>query len=189
MKEYANAGNTHISAPVIAKIFAYTEIQVRKDLAMVSSVPGTPRTGFEIGRLIADTERALGYTEPNRAVLIGVGFLGHALLNFEGFKDYGIEITCPFDISPEKIGTVVGGRTVLDVSSLKEYCEKNKIRIGIITTPQSNAQAVCDSLVEAGVIAIWNFSLSHLAVPRGILVQNENMAANLAMLINHLKDR
>jgi redox-sensing transcriptional repressor len=63
------------------------------------------------------------------------------------------------------------------------------IHIGIITVPADRAQVVCDQLVAGGVLAIWNFAPVHLTVPDNILVQNENMAASLAILSKHLKDR
>ena len=62
-----------------------------------------------------------------------------------------------------------------------------KIHIGIITVPTYQAQTVCDQLVAGGVLAIWNFAPVHLSVPDHILVQNENLAASLAVLSNHLK--
>ena len=63
------------------------------------------------------------------------------------------------------------------------------IHIGIITVPASQAQTVCDSLVASGVLAIWNFAPIRLNTPEEILVQNENMAASLAVLSNHLMER
>ena len=58
----------------------------------------------------------------------------------------------------------------------------------LVAAPLSSphAQEVCDRLVEAGVRAIWNFAPTVLRVPEGILVQNENMAASLALLSKHL---
>jgi redox-sensing transcriptional repressor len=62
------------------------------------------------------------------------------------------------------------------------------IRIGIITVPAAQAQAVCDELVSGGVLAVWNFAPVHLNVPVGVLVKHENMAGSLAMLSQHLKE-
>ena len=63
-----------------------------------------------------------------------------------------------------------------------------RIRIGIITVPAEQAQTVCDLLIENGIMAVWNFAPKHLNVPEGILVQNENMAASLALLSKHLSE-
>ena len=66
-------------------------------------------------------------------------------------------------------------------------CRRMKVHIGIITVPAAQAQIVCDQLVAGGVLAIWNFAPVHLSVPDHILVQNENLAASLAVLSKHLK--
>jgi redox-sensing transcriptional repressor len=59
--------------------------------------------------------------------------------------------------------------------------------MGIITVPSHAAQAVADQLIAAGIKAIWCFAPTHLDVPPGILVQNENMATSLAVLSMHLQ--
>lgn len=188
LKELQNEGKNEISAPQLAELFGFTEIQVRKDLACVSSVQGKPKIGFKISPLIVDIENLLGYKYANKAVIIGAGFLGHALMNFKGFSDYGIEIMAAFDANEDKVGLEYNGKPVLSMNRLESFCKDNDIKIGIITVPQIAAQRVCDALVASGVKAIWNFAQMHLSVPQEILVQNENMAANLALLFQHLKD-
>ena len=58
--------------------------------------------------------------------------------------------------------------------------------MGIIAVPAEQAQQVCDELIRYGIRAIWNFAPAHLEVPAGVLVQNEDMAASLAVLSKHL---
>lgn len=188
LKDLQNQGKTEVSAPLLSEAFGFTEIQVRKDLAAVSSIQGKPKIGFKISPLIVDIENVLGYKYANKAVIIGAGSLGHALLGFDGFADYGIEIVAAFDANEDKVGTDIDEKPVYSMDFLSDYCHQENINIGIITVPQIAAQRVCDHLVEAGVKAIWNFAQIHLSVPHGILVQNENMAASLAMLFNHLKE-
>ena len=64
-----------------------------------------------------------------------------------------------------------------------------KVKIGIITVPAAAAQKVCDTMIEAGVLAVWNFSPVRLTVPAGVLVQDENMAVSLAVLSQHLAEK
>ena len=75
------------------------------------------------------------------------------------------------------------------MSKLSSMCAQLKVKIGIITVPEKEAQKVCDTLVNSGIMAIWNFSPTHLKAPDEILVQNENMASSLALLSNHLRDK
>lgn len=188
LKTMQAEGAKDVSAPLLAAHFGYTEIQVRKDLAAVSKLQGKPKVGFEISSLIVDIENVLGYKLENKAVLIGAGSLGRALMGYKGFSDYGIEIEAAFDANEAKTGEEISGKIVLPMTELQNFCESYDINIGIITVPQIAAQRVCDQLVAAGIKAIWNFAPLHLLVPDGILVQNENMAASLAMLFKHLKE-
>ena len=177
----------NISATALAAGLNMGEVQVRKDLALVSS-GGRPKIGYNRERLIADIESFLGYGDTNDAVLIGAGKLGRALLGYSGFAEYGLNIVAAFDSNDAIIGTSKSGKPIMHLSRLAETCRRFKVKIGIITVPAEHAQAVCDLLIENGIMAIWNFAPKHLTVPDNILVQNENMAASLALLSKHLNE-
>lgn len=177
----------NISATALAAGLKMGEVQVRKDLALVSS-GGRPKIGYNRERLISDIEDFLGYGDTNDAVLIGAGKLGRALLGYSGFAEYGLNIVAAFDSNDAIIGTTKSGKPIMHLSRLAETCRRFKVKIGIITVPAEYAQAVCDLLIENGIMAIWNFAPKHLSVPENILVQNENMAASLALLSKHLNE-
>lgn len=176
----------NISATTIAEALQLNDVQVRKDLASVSS-SGKPKVGYNVKDLIAELEAFLGYNDIDNAVIVGAGSLGKALLNYSGFKAYGLNIIAAFDLCEEP--TEFQGKTVFPITQLGSFCRKVNVHIGIITVPASSAQEICDLLVESGIRAIWNFAPVHLVVPDGILVQNENMASSLALLSNHLREQ
>lgn len=177
-----------ISSTVIAADLNLNPVQVRKDLAYVSD-SGKPRTGFAVDELIADMERFLGYGNTKDAVLVGAGHLGKTLLAYGGFAAYGLNILAAFDIDPLLINTEVCGKPVFSVERLPEITERLCAHIGIITVPVDAAQDVCDLLVAGGVQAVWNFVPTHLEVPADVIVQNEDIAASLALLSNRLAER
>ena len=179
-------GKTEVSAPFLAEHFGFTEIQVRKDLAAASSVQGKPKVGFRLLPLIQDIQDVLGFKTDNKAVVVGAGSMGTALLSYKGFREYGIKVTAGFDKKKALIGTEIAGITVYDIRDLKSYCKNSGVNIGIITVPSSDAQNVCDLMVKAGIRAIWNFAQIHLNAPKGVLIYNENMAASLAILLQHV---
>ena len=63
------------------------------------------------------------------------------------------------------------------------------IKFGIITTPAEFAQETANSLVECGIQAIWNFTPSHLEIPKDIVVRNENLATSFAILSQKLQEK
>lgn len=175
----------HISATSIAEALELNDVQVRKDLASVSS-SGKPKIGYATDVLIKELEAFLGYYNTNNAIIVGAGKLGKALMGYEGFKEYGLNVLMAFDTDTSVISEY---DLILPLDRLGTLCRRMNIKIGIITVPAEHAQQVCDLLVENGVLAIWNFAPTHLTVPDGIIVQNENMAASLAVLSNQLAEK
>ena len=185
LKSLPENGPIHISATALANALGMGEVQVRKDLAMVSD-GGRPKIGYLREALIDDIEQFLGYDNATDAVLIGAGKLGQALMAYSGFDEYGLNIMAAFDRNP-KIERTDEGKPVYPMTKLEQYCRTHKVLMGIITVPAEGAQDVADLLIAGGIMAIWNFAPTHLDVPDNILVQNENMATSLAVLSVHLQ--
>ncbi len=183
LKSLPAGSSVNISATALANALNMGEVQVRKDLAMVSS-GGRPKVGYLRESLIEDIEQFLGYNNTTDAVLIGAGKLGRALLGYKGFADYGLNIVAAFDVQPT--GATESGKPVLPLSELERFCRENKILMGILTVPADSAQQVADLLIAGGIKAIWSFASPRLEVPGNILVQYENMATSLAVLSMHL---
>lgn len=185
LKSIPNAGSPYISATALANALGMGEVQVRKDLAMVSD-GGRPKVGYIRENLIEDISQFLGYDNTTDAILVGAGKLGQALLGYSGFEEYGLNICAAFDAKPSMDKTEEG-KPIYPMERLESFCHTNKILMGIITVPAPHAQSVCDQLIHCGIKAIWNFAATHLDVPEGILVQNQNMATSLAVLSVHLQ--
>lgn len=188
LKLLQKEGTTVVSAPKIAAALALNEVQVRKDIALVSSCAGKPKTGFQVDLLIHDLESFLGYDNVDEAVLIGAGQLGRSLLGYKGFAGYGLQIVAAFDRDPTLFDLRFDGeQRIFPMEKLEDLCRRLRVHIGIICVPPKSAQDVCDRLVACGIRAVWNFAPTHLTVPDGVLLQNENMASSLAVLSAHLK--
>jgi len=187
LKGKKSEGVNSISAPSIAEALGYNEVQVRKDLAIVSKTEGKPKSGRDIQALISDLESFLSYNDVTNAVIVGVGHLGMALLSYKGFSNYGLNILAGFDDAEDIIGKEYNGKTVFPMSKLTNLINRLQVHIGIIAVPDKYAQEVADRLVESGIRAIWNFAPVHLNVPDNIIVQDENMASSLAILSRRLK--
>ena len=172
-----------ISATAIARALSLGDVQVRKDLATVSGA-GKPKIGYVTDQLMTDIESHLGYERLTNAVLVGAGKLGRALLDYDGFEDFGVRIVAGFDCN-ETILTK-GTKDILPIRDIEVYCREHDVKLGIITVGQGSAQEVCDKLVESGIKAIWNFAPVTLKVPNGVLLRQENLALSLAYLNNQI---
>lgn len=120
-----NSGNVNISATAIAEALNLNDVQVRKDLASVSK-GGKPKVGYVTEELIGDIGQFLGFENKTGVIIAGVGNLGRALLAFDGFGDYGLNILAGFDENKDIAGTEINGKPVFSVSELKAFCKKGK---------------------------------------------------------------
>jgi redox-sensing transcriptional repressor len=175
------------SSAAIGSALEVNDVQVRKDLAAVSS-GGKPKVGYVTADLIADMTHFLGYDDNSEAVLAGVGNLGKSLLTYRNFKEYGLSIIAAFDNDPALVGTNHCGVQIVDISKSADLCRRLNVHIGIITVPAEAAQEVCDAYVEGGIRAVWNFAPVNLKAPETVAIRNEDVAASLAALLRQLKN-
>lgn len=186
--EQKKNGEKDISSVKIAEELRLNPVQVRKDLACISSVAGKPKTGFDIEELLKDLSSFLDYDNTTDAIIVGVGQLGKTLLSYGGFENFGLNIIAGFDENQEICNKKINDKVVMHISKLDDFIKRTNIHIGIITVPKDSAQSVCDKLIENGIKAIWNFAPIHIQVPEGVIIKNEDMASSLAMLSRQLKD-
>ena len=179
-------GTRYVSSLRLSQQTYVEATQVRKDLTSIGHT-GKPKVGYEIIQLMTTIENYLGLRDIEDAVLIGVGHLGTAIVQYSGFANYGLRIKAVFDADPVKIGTHIQGRVIQDYANVGQYVRDNNIPIGILTLPAAGAQEATDVLVENGIKAIWNFSPINLHVPDRVIIKNENLAFGLAILKHRLK--
>lgn len=185
--QYAE-GQRYISSTAIAHGVGVEQSVVAKDLSCVN-IQGRTRVGYQTQMLIEVLEEFLGFTEKHKAVLIGVGSLGSALLADRGLQQFGLEIVAGFDIDPEKVCTYIGDIPIYHIDELKAIKECNGVRIAILTVPIRQAQETTDMLAELGFCAVWNFTPVRIKVPQGMVVQNTSMYAHLALIFTRIKEQ
>ena len=178
-------GETHVSSTQIAKKINVSSTQIAKDLSYVK-VSGKTRVGYEIAVLIDVLEQFLGFTSQHKAVVLGVGSLGGALLSDSGLEQFGLKIIAGFDINEKIIGSKINNIPVYDIDTFAAYNKKNKVDIAILTVPPDNAQEVAEFAIKSGVRAIWNFTPFRVRVPDHIVLQNTSLYAHLAVMFNRL---
>ena len=113
--------------------------------------------------------------------------MGTALLNYSGFQDAGVNVLVGFDLNTKKPAAKTE-KKIYSMDLLDTFCEENDVRIGIISTPASEAQMVCEKFINNDIDIIWNFAPVNLLAPEGITVKNENLTASLMTLRMHMKE-
>lgn len=185
LKRLEVSGRGVVSCTHIAEELKLDPTQVRKDLA-VTGIVGKPKVGYEVPVLVAAIEDFLGWSNVTDAFLAGAGSLGSALLGYEGFKLYGLDIIAAFDSDPRRIGTKVHGKQILPIGKLTDLAHRMRVLIGIITVPADVAQEVANMMVAGGIKAIWNFAPTAISVADDVIVENQELSAGLAVLSRRL---
>jgi redox-sensing transcriptional repressor len=115
--------------------------------------------------------------------------LGSALLGYEKFRQYGVNIVAAFDTDLYKVGQQIHRKQVLHLEQLVDLTRRMHIHLGVIATPAAAAQRCADLMIEGGIRAIWNFAPVHLRVPDFVILQNEDLYPSLASLSFKLEKR
>lgn len=187
LEKVREEGVLNISAPTIGNALKCDPTQVVKDLS-VTGIKGKPRVGYNTYELCHALEEFLGFNHVNEAFLVGAGNLGTALMAYQEHQTLGIKVIAAFDVNDEKIGQHIGGIHVLEYNKLFHLSNRLDVKIAILTTPNEVAQEVAEDLVNCGIKAIWNFTLSNLNLPDDIIIQNTSMSSFAAVLLRRLND-
>lgn len=174
-----------ISSEDLAERAQVTSSTVRKDLVHLGSF-GTRGAGYDTARLHDALERALGANSRWSVAIVGVGNLGRALANSEGFGGHGFYIASLFDADPGIVGRRVGGLRVQAMERLARPRSDRIAAVGVITTPTEAAQTVADLLIGAGVASILNFAPCELAVPSSVVIRHVDLSRELQVIGFHL---
>ena len=188
LQEMAAAGLQSVSCSSIGKALNLDPTQVRKDIE-ATGLTGKPKVGYTVAALAHGIADFLGWNNTKDAFLAGAGSLGSALLGYERFRQYGVNIVAAFDTDPARIDQQIHGKAVLNLDKLAGLARRMHIHLGVIATPAPAAQLVADLMVEGGIRAIWNFAPIHLRVPPSVILQNEDLYRSLASLSFKLEQR
>jgi len=185
VKRAALEGVQIISATNIARELDLEPIQVRKDLA-VTGIIGKPRIGYNVDDLTKALQSFLNWDVKHKAIVVGCGNLGSALMNYGELKNHGLTIVGAADASPEKIGTEKMGVKISAVHELPALIARTGATMVILTVPPAQAQNVADILDGTDIKAVWNFTNVKLKIADRILVLMEDLSSGFAVISFHL---
>ena len=188
LQHLVRAGRATVSSSQLATLFGFTDAQVRKDLAYFGHF-GHPGIGYRCGELIAEIRRILGTDRQWIVTMVGVGNMGRALLRYKGFAAQGFRVVAAFDHDSRIVGSQLEGVPVYDVNRLGEIVRNQKIQLGMITVPATQAQQVADQLVAAGILGIVNFAPVALSLPEGIGLVGVDLTTELEQLAFSVANR
>jgi redox-sensing transcriptional repressor len=166
-----SAGVNTISSKGLAEQFQLNAAQIRKDLAYFGEF-GVRGVGYYVKDLRRHLREILGLHRQLKVVIMGAGNLGLALADYPGFNT-----------AREKVGQYSrSGVPIRHARELERLVERERVDIAVIAVPADMARTVVDTVVEAGIKAILNFSPGTLRVPRGVKLKSVDLTVSLESL-------
>jgi redox-sensing transcriptional repressor len=190
LKRLFEEGPAVISSEQLGELCDVNPAQVRKDLAYFGEF-GVRGVGYDVADLLRHIKKILATDREWILCIVGMGNLGHAIVDSDNFRKMGYTFKAAFDNDPNKIGGALPRGLIIEpVALLSEVILERKIQIGVITTPPEEAQRVADQLMDAGIVGILNFSPTQVKTPKGYVIENVDFTVRFENLAYHLsKDK
>ena len=189
LDELQENGINRISSFELGQQLGLTPSQIRQDFSCFGEF-GQQGYGYNVSGLREQIASILGMDRGYRAILVGVGNIGHALMDNFSFADCGVELAAAFDIKESLIGTEFKGVPILAEAELENYLNNNDIALAVLCVPKEVAVNVTKILTENGIEAIWNFTNMELTEPNSpIIVENVHFSDSLLSLSYFVSER
>ena len=186
--ELKKKGVEKISSKDLSELIGYTASQIRQDLNNFGGF-GQQGYGYSVANLYDEIGNILGLNKTYEIVVVGFGRLGQAMASYIDKNEKQFHIAGIFDVSNKIKDVEFKDAFVSTCEDLKEFVQTNNIEIAVITVPREKGQIVADTLVDAGIKGIWNFSSVDLELPERISVENVHMSDSLHALAYYMKDK
>ena len=175
-------GVVRISSNSLGNKMGITASQIRQDLSCFGEF-GQQGYGYNVEELRAEVGHILGTDKRHRIIVVGVGNLGHALMQNFRFMDSGFTLDAAFDISPSLVGSEVAGVSILHMDELETYLKEHNVDVAVLTVPRSVAQSTAERLVDLGIRGFWNFTNVELSSSvDGVCFEDVHFADSLLTL-------
>ncbi|MFC2100314.1 redox-sensing transcriptional repressor Rex [Bacteroidota bacterium] len=171
-------GKKHIFSHELANLIHITSVQVRRDIMLIG-YSGTHRRGYEVEELINLIGRIIDADEGQNVAIVGFGNLGKAIIRYITEQRTNLKIAAAFDINNDKINRSFNNVVCYHISKLSEILKKENITVAIITVPADQAPIVAQSLEEAGINGILNYSARPVNVNDSIYLEEYDMITSL----------
>ena len=178
-KKMKNTGVERVLSRELADVCDIQATTIRRDFSFIGSL-GKQGYGYDIDTLIETFNHLLGMNYEEKIILVGIGNLGKALLNYNRW-DLGVgEIVCGFDVDRSKVGKE-NGVPIHHISDLAKYMPKD-CRVAILTISE-DIQETVDLLIENGIKGVIDFSHEHVQMPKGAILKQVDVISAIQELI------
>lgn len=186
LQSLSEAGKQRVSSSELSEGVKVDSATIRRDFSYFGAL-GKKGYGYNVNYLLSFFRQTLDQNDITKVMLVGVGNLGTALLNYNFIKNNNIRIAVAYDNDPNKVGKEIAGTPIRHLDELLKD-ESNAVNVAILTVPAPYAQTVAEKLVAVGVKAILNFTPERLTLPEDVLVHHIDLSVELQSLLYFMKN-
>lgn len=180
--ELITRGKTRISSGELANMMHVTASQIRQDLNCFGGF-GQQGYGYNVNYLFAKISEILGVSAGFKAIIIGAGDLGRALVHLSMFEKRGVDISALFDTGNDAEGKDCAGVPVYPIDDLESFCTENHVDIAVLACPKHLVKDIADRCVKLGLKGLWNYMGVELEYSDDdIIVENVHLGDSLMIM-------
>lgn len=186
--ELLSSGVERISSKELSEKMCVTASQIRQDLNCFGGF-GQQGYGYNVEYLYNEIAGILGLQSHYKAIMVGAGNIGQALIQNTTFEKRGFTLIGVFDNDPEKIGKEIKGIKISDINDIEEFISTNQPTMAIISTPRTVVNQVVHKLTDCGIRAFLNFSYAEISNIEDVVVENIHLSDSLMRLCYKISAR
>lgn len=164
--------NATVTSSVIEHKTGWSRDTIRRDISLLGIQCGSS-SGYNI-KVLKDAIKSRLFIEnaEKKCCIVGLGTLGAALINFEGFSSSGFVIKAGFDFSMNRTEVLQSTFPLYPMSMLEKIIQREQIDYAILAVPENDAIKTAKRLSDCGVKGIVNFTNALINLKDKVRVEN-----------------
>mgnify|MGYP004449282783 FL=1 len=180
---------SHVSSSELGRLLGFTSSQVRHDFSCFGGF-GQQGYGYNVVSLRDSIADILGMNRGHRAIVVGVGNIGHSLIDNFCFEELGVNLVGAFDVTKGIVGSVINGITIGHIDDIPGFLKEKPVDFAVLCVPKTEAVMVADYLIANGIETFWNFTNVELTGPDSdVLIENMHFSDSLLTLSYYIKEK
>lgn len=179
LNDYIDHGITKVSSDDIARKVGVRAWLIRRDLSQFGEF-GRPSIGYDAAFLRSVLGEILHLGEAKKILWVGASRLASEPSLIKRFGGHGFKIVAVVDSNCTDMK--VENLQVQPLANVCELASKQGIDAAVIAVAEDEAQSAAETLMAAGIHCILNLTSAIIVAPRGILVRNLDIVAELFAL-------
>lgn len=190
LNDLKRADVKRVSSAELGRLMGLTPSQIRQDFSCFGEF-GQQGYGYNVDLLHEQICNILGIGRDYSVIVVGVGNLGHALIENFGFAMHGFRVLGAFDVARDLVGKEVSGVTIQSGSNMADFIRENDVDIAVLAVSHVTAPSVARILVDNGIKAIWNFTNVDLGLSgqEDVVVEDIHFSDSLLTLSYYLTEK